>query len=210
MLEVDRDALMRLVAEFNDTSLIYFYFKVALGDGQQSGCVYRTDTTIVHILGPLADLFDVTIEVKLTRDGRRKTKNVVLRQPLLVDVRVRQGDNLFDFRAANDYLKGTDKEHSDGGGRHRTNDAEQLAKWIEGDRAAVSDLGYFVFGDFNSETADQDLPPLLDGSGESAVLSPRMKEENGEQISLTESPASVPLTTSWSPKTPHRSPPTPT
>ncbi|WP_420346553.1 endonuclease/exonuclease/phosphatase family protein [Pelagibius sp.] len=181
--EVDIDALKRVVYELNSMSSIHYTFQGVHGRGQQCGCIYRTDTTTVQPVRVRRGLFSGEIEVEL-RDGRRKTKDIFLRDPHVTEVRIRNGQQAFDFRCANVHLKATDSDYKDKGNAHRLAAAERLAQWISEDRGATSEIDYFIFGDLNGEKASQGLGPFLD-HGALDVLSVGMQDKYGEDNSLT-------------------------
>lgn len=181
--EVDRGALRRLVFELNNLSTIRYAYDGVRGNGQQCGCIYRTDTTTVQRLNVRDELFDGKIEVELS-NGSKRDKSIFLRAPHVTEVRIRNGSRAFDFRCANVHLKSTDWDYKDKGNAHRLAASERLAAWVSEDRAATSEIDYFIFGDMNGERASQGLGPFLDHDALD-LLSVGMKEKYGEENSLT-------------------------
>lgn len=181
--EVDRGALRRVVFELNNMSSIHYAYDGVRGSGQQCGCIYRTDTTTVQRLAVRDELFEGKIEVELS-NGSKRNKDIFLRAPHVTEVRIRNGSRAFDFRCANVHLKSTDWDYKDKGNAHRLAAAERLAEWVTEDRAATSEIDYFIFGDMNGEWASQGLGPFLDHDALD-LLSVGMKEKYGEENSLT-------------------------
>ncbi len=182
--EVDETSLAKLVEALNSVGRIRYEFEVVGGKGQQSGAIFRRDTTGVRRLPTPDDLFDEKIDVKLT-DGSEVERPVFHRAPLLCDVRVRQGsDKAFDFRCAVVHLKSTDSKLKDKGNSLRAKAAKALAKWIEHDRATGIERDYIIMGDMNAETARQGLEPFAD-SQDLALLSVGMQDKYGQAEALT-------------------------
>jgi endonuclease/exonuclease/phosphatase family metal-dependent hydrolase len=155
--EVGDAALRRLVQTLNTAGQVRYEYLAVEGGGQQSGALFRSDTTTVRRLPLPPGFFENKIDVEM-RDGTvRQGRDVFLRKPLLCDVRVRQQEGVFDFRCAIVHLKSTDPDYRDRGEGMRLAAAEELVRWMRHDREAGDELDYLIMGDMNAETARQGL-----------------------------------------------------
>lgn len=177
--EVSKSALARLSETLNSSGQVRYDYVAVEGSGQQSGAVFRTDTTTVNVLGLPEGFFEEEIVVEMA-DGAKPTKPVFLRKPLLCDVSVRQGeDKVFDFRCAVVHLKSTDFEYKDKGNSLRLAAARELARWIQADREEGGERDYLVMGDMNAETSQQGLRAFAE-SEDLKLLSVEMRGKYGE------------------------------
>ena len=181
--EVDEDSLRRLVDAVNGTGGVRYDFRVVEGNGQQSGAVFRTDTTSVERLEVPRGMFKNKLKVELS-NGSKVERTVFLRPPLLCDVRVRQATSAFDFRCAIVHLKSTDNQIKDTGNALRGAAAKELADWLEADRSAGNEQDYIILGDMNAETARQGLEDFTTSQGLN-LLSVGMQEKYGTDQALT-------------------------
>jgi endonuclease/exonuclease/phosphatase family metal-dependent hydrolase len=182
--EVDETSLAKLVEGINSMGNVRYDFVAVEGKGQQSGAIFRTDTTSVRVLKAPKGLFNEELRVKL-RSGEEVPRSVFHRQPLLCEVRVRQqGGGTFDFRCAVAHLKSTDSELKDTGNELRARGAAALARWIEMDMEEVGELDYLIMGDMNAETAQQGLGAFAKGN-DLKLLSVGMRDKFGEVEALT-------------------------
>lgn len=155
--EVGRTALARLKETINSASSIKYDFIAVDGGGQQSGALFRTDTTSVEQLPIPEGFFDNDIELQM-RDCRVVQRKVFLRLPLICNVKVRQSNNeVFDFRCAIVHLKSTDLDIKDKGDSMRLAAAAELARWLRKEREEGVEQDYIIMGDMNAETAKQGL-----------------------------------------------------
>jgi endonuclease/exonuclease/phosphatase family metal-dependent hydrolase len=176
--EVSESSLAELTETLNTAGRLRHDFVAVQGQGQQSGALFRIDTTTVSILDVPEDLFGEEIEVRF-RDGRAAMRKVFLRAPLLLQVRVRQSATaVFDFRCAVVHLKSTDRDFADEGAGMRARASEILAEWIRRDRQDTGETDYIVMGDMNAETDEQGLSGFL-GDHDLATLSVGMRERHG-------------------------------
>jgi len=160
--EITGDALEQLVEEINSTGSVRYDCHYVAGSGQQSGCLFRTDTTTVHRLPLPSGFFADEIEVEKS-DGTKLMKKPFLRDPLLVDVRVEHGaSKAFDFRCAVVHLKSTDWNYKDKGNSMREAAATELARGIQHAQQTTTERDYIVLGDMNAEQANQGLSGFLD------------------------------------------------
>jgi endonuclease/exonuclease/phosphatase family metal-dependent hydrolase len=176
--EVDGGSLAELVNTINSVGKTRYGFEVVPGSGQQSGLLYRTDTTRVDVLEVPDWMMSATVTVEVKHEGKKK-RRVFLRAPLLADVRVSQSGGVFDFRCAVVHLKSTDTQLVDTGNAMRAAAARLLARWIEEDRAAAGERDYLIMGDMNAETPEQGLKAFA-GAGLS-LLSVGMRDRYGQQ-----------------------------
>ncbi|HEX8598967.1 MAG TPA: endonuclease/exonuclease/phosphatase family protein [Chloroflexia bacterium] len=177
--EVDEIALKQLVAALNSPGQVRYDYMVVGDSGQQSGAIYRTDTTSVQKLEP-GDIFNETLDVEMA-NGKIATRDVFYRKPLLCEVRVQQSDEkVFDFRCAIVHLKSTDNKIADKGNALRLKAAGTLAAWVNEEYSNGPERHLLVMGDMNAETAQQGLEPFIDGEN-LKLLSIQMKERHGVQ-----------------------------
>jgi endonuclease/exonuclease/phosphatase family metal-dependent hydrolase len=180
--EVDAESVALLTEAINSAGSIRYDYLVVDGPGQQSGCLFRTDTTRVHPLTVPNDIFGKSIDVDMI-DGSTVKKKVFLRAPLLCEVSVRQsGGGVFDFRTAIVHLKSTDTSVADKGNKWRVTAAKALAAWITADQSIAGERDYLVMGDMNAETAQQGLGPL---SKDHRLLTVGMQTRYGKEEALT-------------------------
>ena len=180
--EVDAESLKLLIEAINSTGSIRYGYLAVEGSGQQSGCLYRTDTTRVRRLDVPKKIFGKSLNVTMA-DGTTARKKVFLRDPLLCEVSVRQASGRsFDFRCAIVHLKTTDTKVKDKGNRWRAASARDLAAWIADDQSTGNERDYLIMGDMNAETANQGLGPL---SKDHRLLSVGMREKYGKDQALT-------------------------
>ena len=176
--EVDGASLAELVNTINSVGKTRYAYDVVEGKGQQSGLLYRTDTTRVEVLPVPEWMSSATVTVEVKNEGPVK-RRVFLRAPLLADVRVQQAGGVFDFRCAVVHLKSTDFKLADTGTGMRAAAARLLARWIEEDRATAGERDYLIMGDMNAEKPDQGLKPFM--SEGLSLLSVGMRDKYGEQ-----------------------------
>lgn len=181
--EVGADGVSELVDAMNASGDLVYAYSIATDeagnelDGQQSACVYRTDTVRVRQLDA-PGFFDNQVTTTAT-DGTKKKRDVFLRPPLLCDVRVKQSANkVFDFRCAIVHLKSTDPKLKDKGSGMRAAAAKELARWVSHERDNGSEQDFLVMGDMNAEEAAQGLTPFAKAS-DMKLLSVGMKEKYG-------------------------------
>jgi len=181
--EVGADGVEALVDTMNvNGDLVYAYLVTQGRDGeglagQQSACIYRTDTVSVRRLDP-AGYFENVIEVADTK-GVNKKREVFPRPPLLCDVRVKQSSSkVFDFCCAIAHLKSTDPKLKDKGTGMRAAAASELARWVADLRGNGAEQDFFVMGDFNAEEAQQGLAPFAEAQ-DLRLLSIGMKKKYG-------------------------------
>ncbi len=181
--EVGADGVRELVDAMNANGDLVYAYTIAKdehgeeAEGQQSACVYRTDTVRVRELSA-PDFFGNKIKVTY-KDGSKKTKDVFLRPPLLCDVRVKQSSSkVFDFRCAVVHLKSTDPKIADSGSGMRTAAAMELARWVAAEKANGAELDFLIMGDMNAETAEQGLEPFAK-KNDLKLLSVGMKKNYG-------------------------------
>lgn len=179
--EIDGESLAIVAETLNSSGQIRYRSVAVDGKGQQSGVLFRTDTTRVRRLPVPQSIFGREIDVEY-RNGDVKRKRVFLRDPFLCEVTVRQNGAAFDFRCAVVHLKSTDTSIRDNGNAWRLAAARALGRWIEEDQDETSEREYLIMGDMNAETAQQGLKPLEKGH---RLLSVGMKEEYGEDQALT-------------------------
>ncbi len=181
--EVDEASLRELCRTVNSTGRTQYAYLVAGQTGQQSGALYRKDTTTVRQLPVDRTIFGG--KLKVTASGN-KTKELAVfhRDPLLLEVRVSQGaGKVFDFRCAVVHLKSTDSSLKDSGNALRLAAAKKLGKWIETDRTQ-GERDYMVMGDMNAETAQQGLAPFTE-ENDLKLLSVGMQAKYGSDLALT-------------------------
>jgi endonuclease/exonuclease/phosphatase family metal-dependent hydrolase len=179
--EVDETAVKRLVDTINSSGNLRYQFLTVPGKGQQSGCLFRTDTARVEMLDSPSGFFENEITVELAGNKGKSKRKVFLRDPLLCDVRVRQSaGKVFDFRCAIVHLKSTDTKLKDTGNSLRAAAAKELARWIAQDRKSGVEKDYLVMGDMNAETAAQGLEPFSK-TNKLRLLSVGMKAKHGTE-----------------------------
>jgi endonuclease/exonuclease/phosphatase family metal-dependent hydrolase len=182
--EISRAALAQVKETINSSGQTRYDVVAVEGSGQQSGAIFRTDTTSVSVLDPPEGFFGEEIDVEMS-NGDVVRRRVFLRLPLLCDVRVKQGsDKVFDFRCAVVHLKSTDTQIKDRGNGMRLAAARELARWIEADREAGSERDYLILGDMNAETAKQGLEAFAEGEN-LRLLSVGMQDRYGNAEALT-------------------------
>lgn len=181
--EVGADGVKELVEAMNaGGELVYAYLTTLDGSGneltgQQSACVYRTDSVRVRRLEAGA-YFHNRIKVNYTA-GESKIKEVFPRAPLLCDVRVRQSANkMLDFRCAIAHTKSTDPALKDKGAGMRNAASKELARWVHEERAGGAEQDFLIMGDMNAEQAHEGLAPFAETEG-LKLLSVGMKEKYG-------------------------------
>src|SRR5688500_7126245 len=175
--EVDGDAVAELVQALNDRGSLEYAFFAIKGSGQQSACIFRTDTTRVRVLPPPKDLFNGTISV--VKKGKKTTTKVFPRDPLLCDVRVAQGaGKAFDFRCAVVHTKSTDPDLKDKGDSVREASSVALEKWVTTGLADGVERDFLVMGDMNAEEAKQGLEAFAK-SMKLKLLSVGLKKKHG-------------------------------
>jgi endonuclease/exonuclease/phosphatase family metal-dependent hydrolase len=183
--EVDTASLGELLTAINSGGSVRYAVLASEGQGQQSGALYRTDTTRVRAL-------TIDAETRKLFSGERKvgstgdtvvSRDVFHRMPLLLDVSVNQNSQRFDFRCAVVHLKSTDSKLDDKGNSLRSAAAEALAKWIERDRERSGEHDYLILGDMNAEEEEQGLRPFL--ADDLSLLSVGMQEAYGKEQALT-------------------------
>lgn len=181
--EVGADGVRELVDAMNSGGDLVYDYSTALDEagneanGQQSACIYRTDTVRVRQI-QAAGFFANQVQVTHT-DGTKKKRDVFLRPPLLCDVRVKQSANkVFDFRCAIVHLKSTDPKLKDKGSGMRAAAAQELARWVAMERDNGSELDFLLMGDMNAEESAQGLAPFAKAN-DLKLLSVGMKEKYG-------------------------------
>jgi endonuclease/exonuclease/phosphatase family metal-dependent hydrolase len=178
--EVDQTSLARLKETLNSSGQTRYDFVAVEGSGQQSGAVFRTDTTTVNVLPLPNGFFKEKMEVQMS-DGSKPLRKVFVRAPLLCDVSVRQTNGkVFDFRCAVVHLKSTDKSIKDTGNSMRLAAARELTRWIEFDRASGQERDYLIMGDMNAETSQQGLKDFAEQEN-LKLLSVGMRDKYGEE-----------------------------
>lgn len=181
--EVDEQSLTELAETINSAGRVKYGVLAAEGAGQQSGVLYRTDTTRVRTLPVPAGLRDAKLEVT-KRDGSKVQRKVFLRDPLLCEVAIQQSraKSGYDFRCAVVHFKSTDTALQNSDDARRREAARHLGQWIAADRELVTERDYIIMGDMNAETAQQGLSPLQDSH---RLLSIGMRDRYGLDQALT-------------------------
>ena len=180
--EVGEDGVRDLVQAMNANGDLTYAYAIARQDededarGQQSACIYRTDTARVRKLAA-PGFFGNKVKVSY-KDGSEKTREVFLRPPLLCDVRVGRAKKMFDFRCAVVHMKSTDPSLKDKGDGMRAAAAAELARWVAAEREDGAEKDFLVMGDMNAETAKQGLAPFAK-KNKLRLLSVGMKEKYG-------------------------------
>jgi endonuclease/exonuclease/phosphatase family metal-dependent hydrolase len=175
--ETSGQAIGELVDALNSRSRLRYAFLAVPGGGQQSTCIFRTDTTTVRKLDTPPGLFDGTISV--IQNGKKVTKKVFPRAPLLCDIRVTQGQGkVFDFRCAIVHTKSTDDSLKDQGVGMRQAASAALEKWVTKNLAEGVEKDFLVMGDMNAEEAAEGLAAFAK-SRKMKLLSVGMKEKHG-------------------------------
>lgn len=147
------------------------------GSGQQSACVFRTDTTLVKVLKPDPGMFDGRLEV--VKKGKKVKSPVFAREPLLCSVRVKQSQGkVFDFRCAVVHTKSTDPNLKDKGTSLRQEASRVLGKWVSDGLKTGSERDFLVMGNMNAEQANQGLEAFAKRKN-MKLLSVGMKEKHG-------------------------------
>jgi endonuclease/exonuclease/phosphatase family metal-dependent hydrolase len=176
--ETDEDAVDELVQALNARGQLEYGFFAIPGAGQQSACVFRTDTTRVRVLEAPKSLFEGKIAVNL-KNGQTETRNVFPRDPLLCDVRVTQGrGKAFDFRCAVVHTKSTDPDIKDKGVGMRQAASKALEKWVAKGLDDGVEKDFLVMGDMNAEEAKEGLEAFAK-SKKMKLLSVGMKDKHG-------------------------------
>lgn len=181
--EISHAALAQVRETVNSSGQTRYDVVAIEGSGQQSGAIFRTDTTTVSVIDRPNGFFEEEIDVEMT-NGDIVHRRVFLRMPLLCDVRVRQAEKVFDFRCAVVHLKSTDTDIRDRGNGMRLAAARELARWIEFDRESGSERDYLILGDMNAETAKQGLESFAEGEN-LKLLSVGMQDRYGNAEALT-------------------------
>jgi endonuclease/exonuclease/phosphatase family metal-dependent hydrolase len=178
--ETDEDTVRELVAALNARGQLEYNFLAVKGTGQQSACVFRTDTTRVRVLDAPDGMFDGKITV-VRKNGTKQTRNVFPRPPLLCDVRVTQGrGKAFDFRCAVVHTKSTDPDLKDKGDKMRHEASKALEKWVTSGLSDGREKDFLVMGDMKAEEAKQGLEAFAK-SKKMKLLSIGMKEKHGTE-----------------------------
>jgi endonuclease/exonuclease/phosphatase family metal-dependent hydrolase len=176
--ETDAEAVEELVAALNVRGNLEYAFFAIEGSGQQSACVFRTDTTRVRVLKKPKDLFDGTVSV--IKKGKKTNSRVFPREPLLCDVRVTQGTGkAFDFRCAVVHTKSTDPDLKDKGDSMRHAASKALEGWVASGLADGGERDFLVIGDMNAEEATQGLEAFAK-SKKMKLLSVGMDKKHGK------------------------------
>lgn len=176
--EVEGAAVAKLVAAINARgNLVYDFFAIK-GAGQQSACIFRTDTTRVKVLDPdPASLFEGKISV--VKSGKKTTARVFPRDPLLCNVSVRQSTGkVFDFRCAIVHTKSTDPDLKDKGVGMRQAASKTLEGWVTDGLKKGGERDFLVMGDMNAEEANEGLAAFAN-SKKMKLLSIGMKKKHG-------------------------------
>jgi endonuclease/exonuclease/phosphatase family metal-dependent hydrolase len=175
--ETNGEAVEELVQALNDRGQLHYAFLSVPGSGQQSACIFRTDTTRVNILKPPKGLFESKIQV--VKNGKKVQSAVFPRDPLLCDVRVTQGaKKAFDFRCAVVHTKSTDPDLKDKGAGLRQAASKALEKWVADGLAEGGEKDFLVMGDMNAEEAAEGLEAFAK-SKKMKLLSVGMKKKHG-------------------------------
>lgn len=182
--EIDDVSLARLTETLNSSGTVLYDYLAVEGNGQQSGAVFRTDTTTVRQIEIPDGFFKEKIDVEMA-NGNVVNRKVFVRDPLLCDVTVRQTgsngeDRVFDFRCAVVHLKSTDTTIRDKGNAMRKAAAHELARWIETERENGEERDYLIMGDMNAETAEQGLEAFAEEEN-LRLLSVGMEDRYGSQ-----------------------------
>lgn len=178
--EVDERSLRELAEAVSSGGTLRYGYVAAPGAGQQSGALYRLDTTRVRVIAPPAGIegeLKRRMKVELS-NGTAAQRNVFHRRPMFLEVRVAQAAAVFDFRCAIVHLKSTDTKLADTGSAIREASAQTLARWIAADREAGGEDDYLIMGDMNAETARQGLAAFSE-ENDLALLSLGMREDYG-------------------------------
>jgi endonuclease/exonuclease/phosphatase family metal-dependent hydrolase len=177
--ETDGDAVEELVQALNARGQLQYDFFAAPGSGQQSACIFRTDTTQVNVLKAPANLFKGKVPV--VKKGKKQMADVFPRDPLLCDVRVMQGKGkAFDFRCAVVHTKSTDPDLKDKGVGVRLAASQVLEKWVSDGLAEGGEKDFLVMGDMNAEEAAEGLEAFAK-SKNMKLLSVGMKKKHGTE-----------------------------
>jgi endonuclease/exonuclease/phosphatase family metal-dependent hydrolase len=175
--ETDGEAVEELVRALNARGQLQYDSFAVEGAGQQSACIFRTDTTRVSVIKPPKSLFDGKVPV--VKKGKKQTAPVFPRQPLLCDVRVAQGrGKAFDFRCAVVHTKSTDPDLKDKGVGVRQAASKALEKWVADGLAEGAERDFLVMGDMNAEEAAEGLEAFAK-SKNMKLLSVGMKKKHG-------------------------------
>ena len=117
----------------------------------------------------------------LKKTGKKATKNVFERKPLLCDVRVVQGNSkAFDFRCAIVHTKATDPDLKDTGTGMRQAASKALEKWVSNGVDEGGESDFLVMGDMNAEEANQGLEAFAK-SKKMKLLSVGMRKKHGKE-----------------------------
>jgi exonuclease III len=179
--ETDAEAIEELVDALNARGNLEYGFECVEGGGQQSSCIFRKDTTRVHRLKLPAGLFDGKVQVTDKKTGKKFSKDVFERDPLLCEVRVVQGNSkAFDFRCAIVHTKSTDPKLKDSGTGMRQAASKALEKWVTAGLAEGGEKDFLVMGDMNAEEAKQGLEAFAK-SEKMKLLSVGMRAKHGKE-----------------------------
>lgn len=182
--EVNAERLEELVETINSTGRVRYAWTAVEGSGQQSGAIWRTDTTQVKVLPPPKGIEKKILDVVAT-GGKKVRRSVFHRMPLFCEVRIAQTSGpAFDFRCAIAHLKSTDMGLRDKGTSLRKEAAKLLGEWLVRDREASDEGDYLIMGDLNAETASQGLSPFFDDE-DLHVMSVGMQKKYGKGVALT-------------------------
>lgn len=178
--EVDERSLAELTEAINTGGNVRYGYIAVPGSGQQSGAIFRRDTTRVRVIEVPGDIeaeLAQEIRVELS-NGKTADRKVFHRRPMFLEVQVSQGAAVFDFRCAIVHLKSTDTKLADTGSSIREASARTLARWIARDRESGTETDYLILGDMNAETARQGLA-AFSAENDLALLSLGMREDYG-------------------------------
>ncbi|HEU4694758.1 MAG TPA: endonuclease/exonuclease/phosphatase family protein [Vicinamibacterales bacterium] len=179
--ETDAEAVEELVDALNARGNLEYGFECVEGKGQQSSCIFRKDTTRVRKLPLPAGLFDGKVQVVKKKTGEKNTKKVFLRDPLICDVRVVQGNlKAFDFRCAIVHTKAFDNTLKDTGTGMRQAASRALEKWVTKGLEEGSEKDFLVMGDMNAEEAKEGLSAFAK-SKKMKLLSVGMRAKHGKE-----------------------------
>jgi endonuclease/exonuclease/phosphatase family metal-dependent hydrolase len=178
--ETDEQAVAELVDALNARGQLEYASLGVEGGGQQSTCIFRTDTTRVRRLEVPKNLFTNTVKVVL-KSGGTETRKVFPRAPLLCHVRVTQGQGkAFDFRCAVVHTKSTDPDLKDKGVGMRLAASKALQAWVTKSLNDPVEKDFLVMGDMNAEEAKEGLEAFAK-SKNMKLLSVGMKGKHGTQ-----------------------------
>jgi endonuclease/exonuclease/phosphatase family metal-dependent hydrolase len=177
--ETDGEAVEELVDALNARGQLEYGFLAVGGGGQQSACIFRKDTTRVRRLDAPGKIFEGSVDV--IQNGKKVSKKVFIRDPLLCDVRVTQGTGkAFDFRCAVVHTKSTDPKLKDKGVGMREAASKALEKWVTTGLDEGGEKDFLVMGDMNAEEAKQGLAAFAH-SKKMKLLSVGMKKKHGSE-----------------------------